>query len=47
MKEDFIDYAKIFDEKKLRQLLHWELRLLVQLSVSEAGFVYPLLTNLS
>lgn len=45
--KDFTQYATIFDEKKLRQLLHWELRLLTQLCVTEAGFMFPLLTNLS
>jgi hypothetical protein len=27
-KKDFSQYQNIFDEKKLRQLVHWELRFL-------------------
>lgn len=43
----FVKLGGLFDEKKLRQMLHWELRLITQLAVTEAGWVSPLITNLS
>ena len=37
----------MFDEKKLRVMIHWELRFFIQLAVTEIPFLYPLLTNIS
>lgn len=47
LEKEFEKHKPRFDEKKLRNMINWELRLLLQLSVSEITFIYPLLTNLS
>ncbi len=47
LEKEFIQYRPLFDPKKLRTMIHWELRLLIQLAVCELPYLYPLLTNLS
>eukprot|EP00347_Sterkiella_histriomuscorum_P017752 403348132 len=42
----FKQFKPVFDVKKLRQMLHWQFRFLIQLSQTEIGFLYPLLTDL-
>ena len=44
---DMAGFKKLFDVKKLRQMIHWELRLMIQLAVTEVPLLYPLLTNLN
>jgi len=47
LEAEFKKYRPFFDDKKLRTMIHWELRLMIQLAVCEIPFLYPLLTNLS
>jgi hypothetical protein len=47
LEKEFNQYRPLFDPKKLRTMIHWELRLLIQLAVCELPYLYPLLTNLS
>ena len=47
LEKEFNQYRPLFDPKKLRTLIDWELRLLIQLAVCELPYLYPLLTNLS
>lgn len=43
---EFVEFGALFDEKKLRQMLHWELRFLNALCVVETPFVYPLMIDI-
>ncbi|CDW74007.1 zinc finger family protein [Stylonychia lemnae] len=45
-KQEFEKFKPIVDDKKLRQLLSWELKLFIQLSVVEMPFLYPLNTDI-
>jgi len=47
LEAEFNKYRPLFDDKKLRTMIHWQLRLMIQLTVCEIPFLYPLLTNLS
>ena len=45
--KDYDECKPLFDEKKLRQMLHWELRWFIEVAVTEVGFIYPLLTDIN
>ena len=47
MEKDFQKHRPLFEDKKLRTMINWELRIILQLAICEAPFLDPLLTNLS
>lgn len=47
MEKEFDKFKPLFDVKKLRLMINWQLKLYIQLTVTETPLLYPLLTNLS
>jgi hypothetical protein len=45
--KDYELLKPLFDQKKLRSMINWQLKLYIQLAVTETPILYPLLTNLS